>query len=134
VLDPYLDAWRLGEGIENLRGLALGKLGAVEIDADRNAAIGGARERLHDGPARQDIGRHVDFMLGAIDKHNVDVFQVFRRRVVNDRHEMRSTAGLAVDLVALEVPRTSQPRGLKRQDNDLIVIESGVQACVGCAI
>ena len=28
VLGPYLDAWRLGEVIENLRGLALGELGA----------------------------------------------------------------------------------------------------------
>ena len=27
VLGPYLDAWRLGEVIENLRGLALGELG-----------------------------------------------------------------------------------------------------------
>jgi hypothetical protein len=43
VFDPNLDARRFGEVIENLRGLALGKLGAVEIDADRNAAIGGAR-------------------------------------------------------------------------------------------
>src|ERR1700730_2757965 len=33
VLDPDLDARRLGEVIENLRGLALGKLGAVEIDS-----------------------------------------------------------------------------------------------------
>jgi hypothetical protein len=39
VLDPYLDARRLGEVIENLRGLALGELGAVEIDADMDAAI-----------------------------------------------------------------------------------------------
>ena len=30
------------------------------------------------------ICRHVDFMLGAIDQGNIDVFQVFRRRVVND--------------------------------------------------
>jgi hypothetical protein len=46
VLDPYLDARSLGEIIENLRGLALGKLGAIEIDADCNAAIGSAREPL----------------------------------------------------------------------------------------
>jgi hypothetical protein len=38
VLDPQLDARSLGEIIENLRGLALGKLGAIEIDADRNTA------------------------------------------------------------------------------------------------
>ncbi|MFZ3328064.1 MAG: hypothetical protein WA231_20215 [Methylocella sp.] len=61
------DARRLGEIIENLHGLALGKLGAIEIDADCNAAIGGARERLHDWPVRQDIGGHVDFRLDAID-------------------------------------------------------------------
>ena len=67
VLDPYLDTRRLGEVIENRRGLALGKLGAIEIDAECNAAIGSARERLHDWPVRQDIGGHVDFMLGAID-------------------------------------------------------------------
>jgi len=46
ALDPYLDARRLGEVPKDLRGFALGKLCAVEIDADRNAAIGGARERL----------------------------------------------------------------------------------------
>ena len=40
VLDPNLDARRFGEVIENLRGLALGELGAVEIDADRNTTIG----------------------------------------------------------------------------------------------
>jgi phytoene dehydrogenase-like protein len=62
-----LDDGRLGEVIENLCGLALGKLGAIEIDADRNAAIGGARESLHDWPVRQDIGGHIDFVLGAID-------------------------------------------------------------------
>jgi hypothetical protein len=33
VLDPDLDARRLGEVIENLRGLALCKLDAVEIDS-----------------------------------------------------------------------------------------------------
>jgi hypothetical protein len=37
VLDPYLDARRLGEVIENLRGLALSKLRAVKIDAHRDA-------------------------------------------------------------------------------------------------
>ena len=73
VLGPYLDAWRLGEIPKDLRGLALGELSSVKIDADRNAAIGSARERLHDGPVRQDIGGHVDFMLGAIDQGNVDV-------------------------------------------------------------
>ena len=67
MLDPYLDDRRLGEIIENLRSLALGKLGAIEIDADCDAAVGSARERLHDWPVRQDIGGHVDFMLGAID-------------------------------------------------------------------
>ena len=36
---------------------------------------GGACERLHDGPVCQDIGRHVDFVLGAIDPRNIDVFE-----------------------------------------------------------
>ena len=59
VFDPYLDARRFGEIIEDFRELALGKLGAIEIDADCNAAIGSARERLHDWLVRQDIGGHV---------------------------------------------------------------------------
>ena len=46
MLDPYLDARRLGEIPKDLRGLALGKLGAIEIDADLDAAIGGARGRM----------------------------------------------------------------------------------------
>jgi hypothetical protein len=46
VFDPNLDAWRLGEVIENLCWRALGKLGAIEIDSHLDAAIGGARERL----------------------------------------------------------------------------------------
>jgi hypothetical protein len=50
ALDPYLDTRRLGEVKEDLCRLALGKLGAVEIDTDRNTAIDGARERLNDGP------------------------------------------------------------------------------------
>jgi hypothetical protein len=65
--------------------LALGELSAVKIDADRNAAIGGACERLHDWPVGQHIGRHIDFVLGAIDQCHVDVFKVFDRRVVNGR-------------------------------------------------
>ncbi len=43
VFDPNLDAGRLGEIQKNLRGLALGERGAVEIDADRNTTIGGVR-------------------------------------------------------------------------------------------
>ena len=43
TLDPYLDAGRLGEVLEDLRGLALGKLGAIKINANLDAAIGGAR-------------------------------------------------------------------------------------------
>ncbi len=42
VLDPYLDARRLGEVIENLCWLALGKLSAVEIDMHLDATIRGA--------------------------------------------------------------------------------------------
>lgn len=83
VLDPYLDTRRLGEVIENRRGLALGKLGAVEIDADMDATIGCPRERLQDRPIRQDIGGHVNFMLGAINQVNVDVLKVLDRRIVN---------------------------------------------------
>jgi hypothetical protein len=45
VFDPNLDAGRLGKVPEDLRLLAIGKLGAIEIDSDRNATIGGARER-----------------------------------------------------------------------------------------
>ncbi|HEY8032180.1 MAG TPA: hypothetical protein VIF02_07350 [Methylocella sp.] len=88
VLDPYLGARRFGEVIENLRGFALGKLGAIEIDADRNAAVGGARERLPDGPVGQHTGRHVDLVPGANDKRNVDMFEVFRRRILNDRRRI----------------------------------------------
>jgi hypothetical protein len=43
VLGPYLDAWRLGEIPKDLPGLAIGELGAVKIDADRNTTIGGVR-------------------------------------------------------------------------------------------
>jgi hypothetical protein len=55
MFDPNLDAGRLGEVIENLRWLALGELSAIKINADMDATIGGARERLHDWPVRQDI-------------------------------------------------------------------------------
>ena len=52
VLGPDLDAGRLGEVVEDFRECALGKLGAIEIDAHLDAAIGGARQRLHDRPIR----------------------------------------------------------------------------------
>jgi ribosomal 50S subunit-recycling heat shock protein len=39
VLDPYLDARRFGEVIENLRWLALGKLSAIEINVNLDAAL-----------------------------------------------------------------------------------------------
>jgi hypothetical protein len=64
---------------------------------DWHSAIGGARERLHDGPVRQDIGGHVDFVLGAIDKRHVDVFKIFARRIVNDRRGL-GTAGRERDV------------------------------------
>ena len=38
---------------------------------------------LDDRPVRQHISGQVDFMFGAVDKPNVDMFEVFRRRVVN---------------------------------------------------
>ena len=82
VLGPYLGAERLGEVMENLRGLALGKLSAVEIDATLDAAIGGASKRLHDWPVSEDICGRVDFMPGAIDKRHVDVFKTLCRGVV----------------------------------------------------
>jgi hypothetical protein len=40
ALDPYLDAWHLGEVQKNLRGLSLGELCAVKINANLDAAIG----------------------------------------------------------------------------------------------
>jgi hypothetical protein len=33
----------------------------------------------------QHIGRHVDFVSGAIDKRHVDVFKILARRIVNGR-------------------------------------------------
>ena len=51
-----------------------------------NPAIAGYRFRALIVP-----GRHVDFMLGAIDKRNVDVLEVFRRCVVNDRRGISAT-------------------------------------------
>ena len=88
VFDPNLHARRFGEVIEYLRGLSLGKLSPVKINTDMDAAIGGARERLHDWPVRQDVGGHIDFMLGAIDQGNVDVFKVLCRRVMNGRRRI----------------------------------------------
>jgi len=43
VLGPDLDSWRLGEIPKGLRWRALGKLGAIEIDARCNASIGDAK-------------------------------------------------------------------------------------------
>jgi hypothetical protein len=82
ALDRYLDARRLGEVIENLRGLALGKLSPIEIDAHLDTAIGRACECLQDWPVGQHIGRLVDFVPGAIDKRHVDVFKILARRIV----------------------------------------------------
>jgi hypothetical protein len=69
----YLDAERLGEVMEDLRGLALGKQSAVEIDATLDYVIGGASKRLHDWPVSADICGRADFIPGAIDKRHVDV-------------------------------------------------------------
>ena len=76
---------RLGKVIENLRGLTLGKLLAIEIDSHFDTTIGGTRERLHDGPVGQHIGGDVDFYPGAIDKSNVNVFKILSRRVMYGR-------------------------------------------------
>ena len=46
--------------------------------------IGGACERLHNRPVRQDIRGHVDFMPRGVDKIN-EVFKVLPRCIVNDR-------------------------------------------------
>jgi hypothetical protein len=46
LLGPNLDAGRLGEVMEGLRGLVLGKLGAMEIGADMDAAINGSGRTL----------------------------------------------------------------------------------------
>jgi hypothetical protein len=46
LLDPNLDAGRLGEVMEGLRGLVLGKLGATEIGANMDAAINGSGRTL----------------------------------------------------------------------------------------
>jgi hypothetical protein len=59
--------------------------------------IGGACERLHNGPVSQHIGRHVDFMLGAINQINVDMFKVLVRRIVNDRHGIGAYIGQILD-------------------------------------
>jgi hypothetical protein len=67
-------------------GFAAAARGAKRANLD--AAISGTRKRLHYGPVRQDIGGHVDFMLGAIDQGNADVFQVFRGRVVKGRRRI----------------------------------------------
>jgi hypothetical protein len=74
-----------GEVIENLSLLALGKLGAIEIDSHLDAAIGGACECLQDWPIGQDICGHVDFIPRLIDQGDVDVFEIFARRIVNAR-------------------------------------------------
>jgi len=46
LLGPNLDAGRLREVMEGLPGLVLGKLGAMEIGADMDAAIGGSGRKL----------------------------------------------------------------------------------------
>jgi hypothetical protein len=51
VLGPYLDARRLCKVMKHFRGLTLGKLDAIEIDAHLDAAIGVARERSNHCPA-----------------------------------------------------------------------------------
>ena len=50
MLGAYLDGRRLGKVMEDLGRLALAKLSTVEIDANLDAAIGRACERLHAGP------------------------------------------------------------------------------------
>jgi hypothetical protein len=68
VLGHSLDAGRLGDVPKDPRWRALGKLGAVEIDAHLDAAISSACKRLDDRPVGQDIRGQVDFMLGAFNQ------------------------------------------------------------------
>ncbi|MGA3342241.1 MAG: hypothetical protein ABSD11_16890 [Methylocella sp.] len=42
--------------VDKAAGTSFGKLGAFEIDANLDAAIGGTCERLHDRPVGWDIG------------------------------------------------------------------------------
>jgi hypothetical protein len=44
LFGPNLDAGRLGEVMEGLRRLVLGKVNAMEIGADIDAAISGSRK------------------------------------------------------------------------------------------
>jgi hypothetical protein len=41
--------------------------------------------RLQDWPIGQHIGRHVDFVLGAVDQGNVNAFKILARCIVNGR-------------------------------------------------
>jgi hypothetical protein len=59
--------------------------------------IGGAYERLHDGPVSQHIGRRVDFVLGAINQINLEMFKVLVRRIVNDRRGIGAYIGQILD-------------------------------------
>jgi hypothetical protein len=54
VFGSYFDVRRLGEVEEGFRGLAFGKLGAVEIDAHLDSAFGSTREHLYDWPVSKD--------------------------------------------------------------------------------
>jgi hypothetical protein len=85
ALGAYLDAGRLGKVLKDPCRLALGKLVAVEIDAHRDAAIGGARERLDDRPVSQDIGRKVDFLPRGVDQRHVDAFEILGGCIVDGR-------------------------------------------------
>jgi hypothetical protein len=85
-----LDAERLGEVMEDLRGLALGKQSAVEIDATLDYVIGGASKRLHDWPVSADICGRADFIPGAIDKRHVDVFKTLCRESASFNCRTRS--------------------------------------------
>jgi hypothetical protein len=92
------------EVIENLRGLALGELGAIEIDSHLGAAIGGACERLQDWPIGQHIGRHVDFVLGAIDQCNVDGWQSLAEKPSDQIIDLTARCG---NLIMPEIVRLS---------------------------
>lgn len=66
----------------------------VERRRDRchfDAAIGGAREGLDHRPVCQYISRHVDFLACSIDQAHVDLFEIFGRRVVNDKRGIGET-------------------------------------------
>jgi phosphatidylserine/phosphatidylglycerophosphate/cardiolipin synthase-like enzyme len=93
-----MQALTRAEVMENLRGLTLGKLSPVEIDSDRNAAIGA------ETPG-------VEIRI----KHETSAPMHLKSYQIDGRILRIGAANFSAS-------------GLKRQDNDLIVIESAEAA------